>query len=126
MQIFSANTSRQRTAEDREVLAEDEHPAAEDRPVAGHDRVAVRAPLEHPEVRLAMADVPVELDERARVAELLGAFAREQLSLVALPRDRLLRPGVPRLLAQLGQPLELLAGGRVHARVLRLRHVGGA
>ena len=91
----------QRAAEDGEVLAEDEDAAAEDRPVAGDDGVAVGAPLEHPEVRLAVADVAVELDERARVAELLGALAREQLARLALLRDRLLGAGVARLAAQL-------------------------
>ncbi len=54
-------------AEDGEVLREDEHAAAEDRPVPGHDGVAVRPLLPHPELRLAVADVAVELDERARV-----------------------------------------------------------
>ena len=49
-------------------------------PVAGDDRVAERPPLGHPEVRLAMAHVAVELDERARVAELLGPLAGEQLA----------------------------------------------
>ena len=78
----------QRAAEDREVLREDEDLAAEDRPVAGDDGVAVRAAVHHPEVRLAVADVAVELDERARVAELLGALAREQPPLVAPARDR--------------------------------------
>ena len=50
LQIFSAKTSLERAAEDGEVLREDEDLAAEDRPVAGDDRVAVRPPLEHPEV----------------------------------------------------------------------------
>src|SRR5205085_8695703 len=86
-----------------------------------HDRMAVRTPLEHPEVRLAMTHVPVELDERPGVAEPLGALAGEQLARVAVPRNRLLRPGVLRLLAQLLEPLELL-GRRLVRALLRARH----
>ena len=111
----------QRAAEHREVLAEHEHAPSEDRPVAGDDGVAVGPALEHPEVRLAMADEAVELDERPGIAELLGALAREQLALGAMLLDRLRRPGVPRLVAQLGQPLQLLRGGLVPS-LLRLRH----
>src|SRR5207302_2848149 len=58
----------QRAAEDGEVLAQDEDAAAEDSSVARDDRAAVRAPLEHPEVRLAVTHVAVELDERSWVA----------------------------------------------------------
>src|SRR5205085_11792290 len=54
----------ERAAEDGEVLREDEDLAAEDRPVARDDGVAVRAPVEHAEVRLTVAHVAVELDER--------------------------------------------------------------
>ena len=57
-----------------------------------------------------MAHVAVELDERAWVAEALGAFAREQLALVALTLDRALAAGVTRLFAQLREPGELLLG----------------
>src|SRR5204863_2877382 len=73
----------ERTAEDGEVLREDEHLAAEDGAVTGHDRVAVRPPLHHPEVRLAVADVAIDLDERAWIAHLLGALPRQQPPLVA-------------------------------------------
>ena len=90
----------QRPAEDREVLREDEDLAAEDRPVAGDDRVAPRPALAHPELDLAVADVAVELDERARVEELLGALAREQPPLLAPLRDRLLAALVARLVAE--------------------------
>src|SRR5262249_43873126 len=96
-----------------EVLREDEHLTAEDRAVAGHDGVAVRASLEHSEVRLAVANVPVELDERSGIEELDQALAGKQLSLLALPLDRLLAAGVLGLLAQLLEPVEL-----------RLRRVG--
>src|SRR5581483_2161016 len=105
----------QRPAEHGEVLREDEHPAPEDRPVAGDDSVAVRAPLHHPEVRLAVAHVAVELDEGAGVAQLLGALAREQPTLVPPPLDGLLAAGVERLAAQLGEPGELLLGRLVRA-----------
>jgi len=46
-----------------------------------------------------MPHVAIELHERARVAELLGALARKQLALVALLRDRLGRAGVPGLVS---------------------------
>ena len=121
MQIFSANDLTQRAAEDREVLAEDEHAPAEDRAVAGDDGVTVRAALEHSEVRLAVADEAVELDERAWIAELLGALAREQLAFGPLSLDGLRRAGVARLVSELGQPLQLLLGGLV-AVFLRLSH----
>ena len=111
----------ERAAEDGEVLGEDEDLAAEDRPVAGDDRVAVRAALHHPEVRLAVADVAVELDERAGVAELLGALAGEEPALLAPRRDGLLAAGVERLLAQLLQPLEL-----ARRRLVPLGHRRGA
>ncbi len=111
----------QRAAEDREVLAEHEDLAAEDRAVAGDDRVAVRPALEHPEVRLAMAHVAVELDERPRIAELLGALAREQLPCFLVLRDRLLGARVLRLVAQVLEPLQLL-GGRLVRSLRGLRH----
>ena len=62
-----------------------------------------------------MAHEPVELDERARIAEPLGALARQQLALLVLPRHRLLRAGVQRLVAQLLEPGELLGGRRVRS-----------
>src|SRR5205807_6734558 len=100
-------------AEDGEVLREDEDLAPEDLAVARDDGVAPRPPLHHPEVRLAVADVAVELDEGARVAEALGALAGEELSLRALPLDRLRAPGVARLVAE-----------RLHALELALRRLG--
>ena len=65
-----------------------------------------------------MADVAVELDERALVAELLGALAREQPPFLAAARDRALAARVQRLVAQLAQPLEL--------RLRRLVRIGHA
>ena len=80
----------QAPAEDREVLREDEDLAAENRSVAGHDRVPVRPPIHHPEERIAVPHVAVELDEGAWIEELLHPFAREQLALFALSLDRFL------------------------------------
>src|SRR5207244_4385752 len=97
-------------AEDGEVLREDEDLAAEDRPVAGDDRVAVRPVRERAEVRVPVADVAVELDERARVEELLEALAREELAALALARDGLLVSLVQGLLAELLELPELLLG----------------
>ena len=54
---------RQRAAEDREVLAEDEHEAAIDRPVSGDDAIAEEPLRRGPNVRRAMGDECVELDE---------------------------------------------------------------
>src|SRR5262249_23160443 len=93
----------QRAAEDGEVLREHEDLTAEDRPVPGDDRVAVGTSLEHPEVRLAVANVAVELDERARVEQLDQPFAREQLPLLTLALDSLLTCRVLRLVPQLLQ-----------------------
>src|SRR5207244_2017130 len=70
-------------------------------------RVAVGAALEHPEVRLAVADVPVELDERAGIEELDEPLAREQLSLLALALDGLVGAAVLGLVPQLLELVEL-------------------
>ena len=101
-----------RAAEDGEVLGEDEHLAPEDLAVAGDDRVAVRPVRHRVEVGVAVPDVPVELDERARVEQLLDPFPRQQLPALPLPRDRLLVAGMRCLLGELLQPGEL-GGGRV-------------
>src|ERR1700722_11689175 len=60
-----------------------------------------------------MAHEPVELDERPWVAQPLGTLARQQLALFLLPRHCLFRAGVQRLVAQLLEPGELLAGRRM-------------
>jgi len=54
-----------------------------------------------------VANVPVELDERAGIEQLLDPLAGQQLALLALSFDRLLAARVPRLVAQLLQLLEL-------------------
>ena len=99
---------RQRAAEHGEVLAEHADRTAEHRAVPRHDCVTPRSLVAHPELALAMAHEPVELDERARVDEQLDSLAGEELAALVLPRDRLLGPGVRRLLAQLSEPGELL------------------
>ena len=81
---------RERATEDSEVLGEDEDPAIEDRPVAGHHRVAPGPVLAHPELGLAVPHETVELDERARVEQLLETLPGEQLSALTLARDVLL------------------------------------
>ena len=91
----------QRAAEHREVLREDEHLPPDHRPVAGDDRVAVGAAVHHPEVRLAVANVAVELHERPRVAQLLRALSREQAAFVPPLLHCALAAGVERLVAQL-------------------------
>jgi hypothetical protein len=68
-----------------------------------------------------MPDKAVELDERARIEELDEPFACEQLSLLALPLDRLVGPGVLGLVAQLLKLIELRLGG-VGARVVGRGH----
>ena len=56
----------------------------------------------------------VELDERARVAELLGPLAREQLPGGLVPLDGLLGAVVLGGVAQLLEPLEFFSRRLVH------------
>jgi len=70
-------------------------------------------------------DIAVELEERSGIAELLGALAGEQLARVRVLRDRRLRAVVLGLVAELLEPLELLAG-RVVRPLLSLCHPQGA
>src|SRR4029453_3221542 len=71
---------RERAAEYGEVLREDEHPPPEDRPVACDDGVPPRAAFHHPEVRVAVAPVAVELDEAPGIEEFLDALAGQELA----------------------------------------------
>ena len=73
------------------------------------------------EERIPVAHVPVELDERPWIEQLLGALAGEHLALLTLPLDRLLAAGVPRLVTQLLELLELPL-----RRVVAGRHGAGA
>jgi hypothetical protein len=101
----------ERAPEHGEVLGEDAHAAAVDRPVAGDHRVAPRPVLVHLEVRRAVADVRVELVERARVEQLLDPLAGRVLALRVLFLDRLLGGVVDHRVAQLLQLREALLVG---------------
>jgi hypothetical protein len=68
-----------------------------------------------------VADVAVELDERARVADLLGALAGQEPPLLAAAGDGLFAAGMERLPTQLLEPLEL-----VRRRFVPLSHRRGA
>ena len=100
----------ERAAEGREVLRVDGDRAPVDRADARDDGVAVGTRAVHAERARAVADVLVELDERARVDEELDALARRHLALgvlLLLRRDFRVDDGflVPR--AQVGD----LSGG---------------
>ena len=74
-----------------------------------------------------MADVAVELDEAARVEELLQPLAGEQLPALALALDRALVAGVERLLAQPLERRQLRLGGlEVSAFAMRGAYFGSA
>ena len=90
LQIFSACASRQRAAEDGEVLAEDEHQAAVDHAVAGDHAVARDLVVGHAEVGAAVLDEHVPLFEGAVVEQQLDPLARGELALVVLRVDALL------------------------------------
>ena len=81
---------RERPAEDREVLAEDEHQPPVDRAVSGDDAVAEEELLVEPELRRAVGDERVQLDERARVQEEVQSLARRELAprVLSLDADR--------------------------------------
>ena len=80
----------ERAAEDGEVLTEHAHRPPEHGAVAGDDRVTPGPLVAHPELALAVADEPVELDERARIEQELDPLAGEQLAALVLPLDRVL------------------------------------
>ena len=90
LQIFSACASRERAAEDGEVLAEDEDEPPVDHPVAGDDAVARRPVGLHAEVVAAVLDEHVPFLERAGVEQQLDALARGELALGVLRVDALL------------------------------------
>src|SRR6266849_2008958 len=84
-------------AEDGEVLREDEHQAAVDGAVAGDHAVAVDLSLRHAEVAAAVGLEAVELDEAARIEELLDPVPRGALALGVAPGDALLAAAEQRL-----------------------------
>src|SRR5262249_59943981 len=98
-----------------EVLREDEHLASQDRLVTGHDGIPPGAPLAHVELDLTVSDEAVELDEAARVEQLLDTLVRKQLAALALPSDGRFVAGVSGFLAELTEPCELRLGRVVHA-----------
>jgi hypothetical protein len=70
----------ERSSEHREILREHEDAAALHGAVARHDAVAEDLLILHPEVRAAMRDEPVELDEAARVEQQVDSLARRELA----------------------------------------------
>ena len=114
LQIFSAYASDSEPPKTVKSWREHEHEPAVDGPVAGDDAVAEDALLVEPEVRRAVRDERVELDERARVEQQVEALARGQLAHRVLPLDAGRSPTLPRLRAH---PLESRDPFRV------LRHV---
>ena len=94
---------RQRSAEHREVLREDEDQASVDGAVAGDDAVAEEVLAIQPELRRAVGDECVELDERSGVEEEVEALARGELAPGVLALDPHRSPTLARLLAH---PLE--------------------
>ena len=73
--------------------------------------VAVVALVLQPEGRRAVGDELVDLDKRARVDQQIDPFARSQLAFGVLRLDALLTAAQTRLLAQLVQVVDLVAGG---------------
>ena len=100
----------QRAAEHGEVLREHADRPAEHGSVPGHDRIAPGPLLAHPELHLAVADEPVELDERAGVEQPLDPLARQQLAARALLRDGRRSHRQRGLGAQLLEPAKLRLG----------------
>ena len=98
---------RQRAAEDGEVLAEHEHETAVDRAVAGDDAVAQVALSLEAEVRCAMSDERVELDERIGVEQQLESFACGELAALVLLVDALLATAKEALGAHLLETREI-------------------
>ena len=98
----------ERAAEDGEVLREHEDLAPFDHAPTGHDAVGQRAAVLDPESVGAVAGEHVELDERARVEQLLQSLAGGELPPIVLAGDRGLAARVECLVAQLTQLLEPL------------------
>ena len=86
------------------------HPTTFHGAVPRHHAVAVRPVLHHPEVRAAMLDKGIQLDERPRVEQRLDALAGEQFALRSLAFHGGRSGGVQCLLTQRLQGLEEFAG----------------
>ena len=119
LQIFSAKTSDSVPPKTVKSCEKTKTLPAEDRPVAGDDGVAPRPTLHHPEMRVAVADEAVELDEAARDrGASRSARGRAACRGSAGARSAFSSPACERLLAQ---ALELLEFGP-RALFLGLRH----
>jgi len=79
--------------------------------VPGDDCVTVRPPLHHPEVGIPVADIAVELDERAGIQQFLETLASEELALASMPLNRFVASRVKRLLPKAAELIELRLGG---------------
>ena len=114
LQIFCAWRSRERAAEDGEILREDEDQAAVDRARAGDDAVAGELLLVHAEVDAIMLDIHVIFFERALIEQHPEPLARGQPPLGMLRRDPLLAAAEARGRAA---PVQLFDRG-AHSRFL--------
>ena len=104
----------ERAAEHGEVLAEHENEPAVDRAVAGDHAVAQVALRVEAEIRGAVRDEGVELDERAGIEQKLQALTRGQLAAFVLRVDSFLPAAELRLGAHVAQTIEaLFLGGHV-------------
>jgi hypothetical protein len=101
----------ERAAEHRGVLAEHGHRTAVDGTGAGDHAVAERALGVHPEVGRAVPDEGVQLDERARVEQLVDPLAGGLAALGVLALHRHGAARVHRRLDPLVQVGELARGG---------------
>ena len=87
MQIFSANASAERAAEDGEVLREDEDLAADDRAVAGDDAVAGGPRSIIPKCGLRWRTKRSSSTKLPGSSRCSSALAGEQLAALSLPLD---------------------------------------
>src|SRR5262249_34889979 len=95
---------------------EHEHLAAVDRAPTGHDAVGERSVGLDAEAVRAVPGEHVELDERARVEQLLQPLTREQLAPFVLALDRAGTAGLERLLTQFLELVETLFDGMSDGR----------
>ena len=125
LQIFSACASRERAAEDGEILREDEDQPAVDAAVAGDDPVAKDALLGQAEVGVAVDDKRVELVKGAFVEQQVDALAGGQFAFGVLLLDAALAAAFHGLLAQfpqMGDAGRGAGGGVLNNLIGRLRH----
>ena len=106
----------ERAAEHGEVLREDVDEPPVDAAVAGDDAVAVVLLVLEAEVRGAVDDEPVELDEGALVEQEVEPLARRQLALGVLRLDALLAAALLRFGDPPLEQLELVSHGHGRER----------